>query len=303
MNQNTKRRWLAALLGAAAGMVVFFLLYGTSTLHPTYDAWILNGYDEWDIQQHYAGWVLFRNSHWAFPLGLADTIAAPDGIVISFTDSIPWVSIFFKALRGVLPSTFQWFGWYTLFCFAMQGAAGALLCARGQAKTGAGALVFSTLGGLLFVMLPTLWERAFRHTALASQWLFLLALYAFLEYRQNLHSGTAKFPWAMPVLAFLAVGIHPYFLPLVMMCALLAAVELGPPEKSLGSRGVAVCGKFGSGCGGRRFVRGHRLRHRGIPLRLWRLFHEPECTHQPNLPRGLHLVPAVPGNAAAARPV
>ena len=225
MNQNTKRRWLAALLGAAAGMVVFFLLYGTSTLHPTYDAWILNGYDEWDIQQHYAGWVLFRNSHWAFPLGLADTIAAPDGTVISFTDSIPWVSIFFKALRGVLPSTFQWFGWYTLFCFAMQGAAGALLCARGQAKTGAGALVFSTLGGLLFVMLPTLWERAFRHTALASQWLFLLALYAFLEYRQNLHSGTAKFPWAMPVLAFLAVGIHPYFLPLVMMCALLAAVD------------------------------------------------------------------------------
>ena len=161
MNQNTKRRWLAALLGAAAGMVVFFLLYGTSTLHPTYDAWILNGYDEWDIQQHYAGWVLFRNSHWAFPLGLADTIAAPDGTVISFTDSIPWVSIFFKALRGVLPSTFQWFGWYTLFCFAMQGAAGALLCARGQAKTGTGALVFSTLGGLLFVMLPTLWERAF----------------------------------------------------------------------------------------------------------------------------------------------
>ena len=236
MNQNTKRRWLAALLGAAAGMVVFFLLYGTSTLHPTYDAWILNGYDEWDIQQHYAGWVLFRNSHWAFPLGLADTIAAPDGTVISFTDSIPWVSIFFKALRGVLPSTFQWFGWYTLFCFAMQGAAGALLCARGQAKTGAGALVFSTLGGLLFVMLPTLWERAFRHTALASQWLFLLALYAFLEYRQNLHSDTAKFPWAMPVLAFLAVGIHPYFLPLVMICALLAAVEEGRADLGLSVR-------------------------------------------------------------------
>lgn len=265
MNQNTKRRWLAALLGAAAGMVVFFLLYGTSTLHPTYDAWILNGYDEWDIQQHYAGWVLFRNSHWAFPLGLADTIAAPDGTVISFTDSIPWVSIFFKALRGVLPSTFQWFGWYTLFCFAMQGAAGALLCARGQAKTGAGALVVSTLGGLLFVMLPTLWERAFRHTALASQWLFLLALYAFLEYRQNLHSGTAKFPWAMPVLAFLAVGIHPYFLPLVMMCALLAAVELGRREKAWGRAalqfaaslaaavvGGVLCGAIGSGTGASR---------------------------------------------------
>ncbi len=143
--------------------------------------------------------------------------------------------------------------------------------------------MFSTLGGLLFVMLPTLWERAFRHTALASQWLFLLALYAFLEYRQNLHSGTAKFPWAMPVLAFLAVGIHPYFLPLVMMCALLAAVELGRQKKAWGRAalqlaaslaaavvGGVLCGAIGSA--------------RGIPLRLWRLFHEPECTHQPNLP-------------------
>ena len=224
MNQNTKRRWLAALLGAAAGMVVFFLLYGTSTLHPTYDAWILNGYDEWDIQQHYAGWVLFRNSHWAFPLGLADTIAAPDGTVISFTDSIPWVSIFFKALRGVLPSTFQWFGWYTLFCFAMQGAAGALLCARGQAKTGAGALVFSTLGGLLFVMLPTLWERAFRHTALASQWLFLLALYAFLA---AVELGRQKKAWGRAALQFAA--------------SLAAAVV-----------GGVLCGAIGSGTGASR---------------------------------------------------
>ena len=125
--------------------------------------------------------------------------------------------------------------------------------------------MFSTLGGLLFVMLPTLWERAFRHTALASQWLFLLALYDFLEYRQNLHSGTAKFPWAMPVLAFLAVGIHPYFLPLVMMCALLAAVELGRQKKAWGRAalqfaaslaaavvGGVLCGAIGSGTGASR---------------------------------------------------
>ena len=31
------------------------------TLDVTADAWILNGYDETDILQHYAGWVLFRN--------------------------------------------------------------------------------------------------------------------------------------------------------------------------------------------------------------------------------------------------
>ena len=304
MNQNTKRRWLAALLGAATGMVVFFLLYGTSTLHPTYDAWILNGYDEWDIQQHYAGWVLFRNSHWAFPLGLADTIAAPDGTVISFTDSIPWVSIFFKALRGVLPSTFQWFGWYTLFCFAMQGAAGALLCARGQAKTGAGALVFSTLGGLLFVIAAYLVGarvppyRAGQPVAVFAGAVCLSGIPSKPAQRHGQNSPGPCRCWP-----FLAVGIHPYFLPLVMMCALLAAVELGRQKKAWGRAALQFAASLAAAVVGGVFVRGHRLRHRGISLRLWRLFHEPECTHQPNLPRGYTLVPAVPGNAAAARPV
>lgn len=223
--QKFSTRLAIALIGAMAGTAVFLLVYGTATLHPTWDGWILNGYDEWDVQQHYAGWVLFRNSHWAFPLGLADTIAAPDGTVITYTDSLPWVSIGFKLLRGLLPSTFQFFGWYTLVCFAFQGAAGALLCARGlRGKTG---LAVAGLGGLLFACMPTLWERAFRHVALASHFLYLFALYGYLEYRQALRRGQKQLPWLFPLLAFAAVGIHPYFLPLVMICALCAAIDRG----------------------------------------------------------------------------
>ena len=218
---------------------MFLWLYGAAVLDPGWDAWILNGYDEWDIQQHYAGWLLFRNSHWTFPLGFADTIAAPDGTAISYTDSLPWVSIFFKLLRGMLPATFQWFGLYTLLCFALQGAAGALLCTRG-ARCGAPLAVGALLSGALFACLPTLWERAFRHVALASQWLFLFALYAFLEQRAALRSGgrAGAWPWWFAVLGFAAVGIHPYFLPPVMVCALLAAVERGPRRPCLGPRGA-----------------------------------------------------------------
>lgn len=219
-----QRTALAALLGAAAGIVCFVLLYGTAVLDVGWDAWVLNGYDEWDVEQHYAGWLLFRNSHWALPLGLADTIAAPDGTVISYTDSIPWVSIGFKLLRGMLPATFQWFGWYVLFCFALQGAAGALLCGRG-ALAYRGGVLFAALGGAVFVCLPTLWERAFRHTALASHWLYLFALYAYLAYRARAAAGRGGFPWAFAALAFLAVGIHPYFLPLVCLCSLLAMAD------------------------------------------------------------------------------
>ena len=229
MNESSRTHKRALfLLGALIGTGVFLCLYGTSTLHPGNDAWILNGYDEWDIQQHYAGWMLFRNSHWSLPLGLADTIAVPDGTVISYTDSLPWVSIFFKLLRGALPTTFQWFGWYTLACFALQGAAGALLCGRNTSERSVWqGWALPLLGALLFCMLPTLWERAFRHTALASQWLILFALYFYLEYRQALAAGREPFPWQFPLLAFAAVGIHPYFLPPVMVCALLAAVERG----------------------------------------------------------------------------
>lgn len=219
-------RLLPALLGAAAGVAVFLWVYGTAPLHVSWDNWILQGYDELDVQQHYAGWLLFRNSHWTFPLGVADTLAAPDGTAVSYTDSLPWVSIFLKLLRGFLPANFQWFGLYVLGCFALQGAAGGLLCARGLTGR-AQAAVTGLLGGALFTCLPTLWERAFRHTALASQWLFLFALYVYLESREALHrTGRApKRRWWLVVLAFAAVGIHPYFLPPVMVCALLWSVD------------------------------------------------------------------------------
>ena len=244
-HKNRIRTLAAALAGAAAGIAVFFWLYGAMTLDVTSDAWILNGYDETDILQHYAGWVLFRNSHWALPPGLCDTLAWPQGTMIAYTDSLPWVSMVFKLLRSALPSTFQWFGWYTLFCFAMQGAAGALLCTRGAKSGGWGSrLAFAALGGLLFACLPTLWERAFRHVALASQYLFLFALYFYLEYRAALAQGRRpRWGWVFVALPFAAVGIHPYFLPPVMLCTLLAGIELWRSAK----RPLAGAGLFGGG--------------------------------------------------------
>lgn len=251
MKRQIQKRWLAALLGALAGILIFLWVYGAAPLSVSWDGWIANGYDEIDVQQHYAGWLLFRNSHWTFPLGKADNLAAPDGTIISYTDSIPWVSIALKALRRFLPPVFQWFGWYVLACFALQGAAGALLVQR---KAG---LPVSVLGGALFVCLPSLWERAFRHTALASQWLILFALYVYLEYRAG---GCKKFPWQLALLAFLSVGIHPYYLPPVMMFALLAAVDCARrthrPLAALGVFGVPaaaalaggwLCGAIGGG--------------------------------------------------------
>ena len=109
------------LICGVIGVLIFILIYGISTLDVTYDDWIFNGYVEKDIELHYAGWLAFRNSQWSWPLGLIKNLQYPYGIVVSYTDSIPIVSIIMKLVSNILPQTFQFFGWYILICFVLQG--------------------------------------------------------------------------------------------------------------------------------------------------------------------------------------
>lgn len=204
---------LAAFVGAAA----FLVLYGATPLDVTNDRWILPGYDEWDILQHYAGWMGYRLSPWRFPLGLAEKIAVGSGTLISYTDSIPWLAVFFRVFRRFLPEVFQYFGIYGLFCFMMQGAAGYLLI---EYKTHS--RLYALLGSVLFVFSPIMIERMFRHTALASHWLILFSLLLYFRHRDQ----KQRFTWAFfLLLETLSIGIHPYFLPMVACFSLLCTIE------------------------------------------------------------------------------
>ncbi len=210
------------IIGILIGIIAFLTIYGTIPLNVTNDSWIMSGYNEGDIIQHYAGWTEYRSSDWAFPIGLAKNMALGDGTVITYTDSIPWVAIFCKIFSKALPKTFQYFGIYTLLCYALQGIAGALLLDR---KTKNPILI--VLGTILFCFSPILMERAFRHTALGSQWLILFAIYYYLEIRNRLIEETKiEHPAAFCILGILAIGIHPYFLPMVMIFSLLICTEL-----------------------------------------------------------------------------
>lgn len=208
--------WGTTLLAILIATAVFGFLYGYRVLNPFKDSWIVLGYDEMDIPQHYAGWCAFQNSAWHFPLGFADTMA--DGSYITYTDSIPWVAILCKAVLQCIgyTGTFQYFGLYVLLCYILQAWAAGLLVRR---KTDS--LWMQALSMTLLCFSPVLMERAFRHTALASQWMILLAIYAFLRCRDN---GFCRYPRLFYLLALLAVGIHPYFLPLTMIFALVTTV-------------------------------------------------------------------------------
>lgn len=203
-----KRKIRIAFAGTIIGVITFLILYGITPLSVTNDSWILQGYDELDILQHYAGWLHFRNSPWTFPLMQAETLAYPTGTIISFTDSIPLVALVFKLLTNLLPDTFQYFGIFTLMCYMLQGLFAALLAELfiDNEKYIAVAVPF-------FTFAPILMERAFRHTALGSQWLILAALFLYFGNRDKEKGVSVDIKFTL--LTLLSIGIHPYFLPMV----------------------------------------------------------------------------------------
>ena len=49
---------------------------------------------------------------------------------VLFTDSLPLAALFFKLLGGILPTRFQYFGWWGLLCYALQGGLAQAVIAR-----------------------------------------------------------------------------------------------------------------------------------------------------------------------------
>ena len=211
-----RKRIFIFLLPCLIGLLTFIIIYGLTPLNVTNDSWIMAGYDEKDIIQHYSGWIAYRNSDRTFPLGMAMDMAWGDGTCISFTDSIPWAAITFKLIRRFLPDTFQYFGIYALFCYIIQGIAAFNIIYYKCRNT-----IYSAIGTTLFTFAPILLERSFRHTALGSQWLILFAILIFLVHRDKPHKIHYLGYLALLVLA---VGIHPYFLPPIAVFFLASVI-------------------------------------------------------------------------------
>ena len=206
------RFWVLFVCGVI-GAAAFFAVYGSLPLDVTNDHWILSGYVERDIIQHYAGWMAFRQSPWSWPLGL---IPGFGGTAVTFTDSIPWLSILFKAISPLLPETFQFFGPYILLNMVLQGVAAGLILSLFDRRP------WMIWGGtLLLVLSPVMLERAFRHTALSSHWLILFSIWLLLRARR-----TGKLGLGFGLLSLLTIGIHPYILPMVYALFAVTIVEL-----------------------------------------------------------------------------
>ena len=110
MKALKKYRW--PLTGALLGVLVFLAVYGVRVLDPTSVDWILNSLSP-DPIQHYLGWELFRRSLVHLPyIGANYNAVYPFRTSVLFTDSLPLAALFFKLLGGILPTRFQYFGWW-----------------------------------------------------------------------------------------------------------------------------------------------------------------------------------------------
>ena len=251
MKTLKKYRW--PLTGALLGALIFLLLYGVRVLDPTSVDWILNNPSP-DPAQHYLGWELFRRSPVHLPyIGANYNAVYPFRTSVLFTDSLPLAALLFKLLGGILPTRFQYFGWWGLFCYMMQGGLAQAVIARiagvqptfgrGDKSKAAIAIIMSPArppncgavwGAGVLVLFPALTMRTFAHEALAGTWLVLLALYLWLR-SDELMSATRRACLLWGLMGLLCAGIHLYYLPMVGLVLVGYAVR-----RALQKRGPAA---------------------------------------------------------------
>lgn len=229
-----KYRW--PLTGALLGALVFVALYGVRVLNPTCVDWILNNASP-DPSQHYLGWEFFRRSAVRLPyIGANYSAIYPYRTSILFTDSIPLLALLAKLFSPPLPQHFQYFGIWGLLCYALQGGlAQAILARLGGVRPGQTARCWATVAGAgVLVLFPALTIRMFAHTALAANWLVLLALWVWLA-GDELLPTTRRACLVWGLLGVLCAGIHLYYLPMVGLVLVGYAIR-----RALQKRGVAA---------------------------------------------------------------
>ena len=210
-----KELLLLFFAGGIIGFIVFAMCYGTEVLNVTYDGWLLSG---GDLSQHYIGWKFFRHSSWHFPIGMIDGLVYPQQTCIIFTDSVPLFALFFKLLSPILPDTFQYFGLWGAMTFFLMGAVSSVILRKATKNP-----VLCVVGSIFFSCSPYVFQRMFGHTALAGNWLILLAI-AIWIYKPYFCTFKRK-TLAWTALLVTASLVHIYYIPMIMIFMFFSCVQ------------------------------------------------------------------------------
>lgn len=193
-------RATTAYLGSLIGLMSYLLVVGIERLNPSNITWLANG--GWgDSLWHYYGWVSFRNSPWELPLGINSSYGINYLNSVVYTDSVPILAIPFKLLSPLLPPIFQYFGFWILICFVLQGFAAWKLVSLFSDS-----IPILASGTSLFTFMPIMLNRINTHLSLVGQFTILFGLYFCLRKESSKHFRDWTF------LLIVTSGIHTYLL-------------------------------------------------------------------------------------------
>ena len=184
------------------GVVIFYLIIGPHILNPRSINWLLNGGDG---MMHYLGWVFYRNSEWAFPIGLNPDYGIGTNNSIVFTDSLPLFAVLFKLIRSLLPTPFQYFGIWILITFILQS-----IFAWKLTRLYSLNVVILILGSSLFLFAQPFLIQLPENGPIGSQFLILWALYLNLK-----PSKDSDLRW-WTCLLLIALSVHFYIFAMVI---------------------------------------------------------------------------------------
>lgn len=193
---------IAGLLGAA----IFLYLYSFKVINPSYVDYLKIG---GDLSQHYYGWELYRQGNFQWLIGLTNSVAHPYSTSVIFTDSIPLFAVLFKIVLHSSIKPFQYFGLWGLMCFVLQGIYAARLIKRRVKSEGLFQSVCVVLLSTLFILCPVFIRRMFWHTALAAQFVILIAIDLFDKTMEYTRLQLLE-RWIL--MGMLSASIHLYFL-------------------------------------------------------------------------------------------
>ena len=205
------------ILPLVLGIIAFLIVVGPRVLRPLNIAWLTSG----DAATNYLGWVLFRNSPWAFPIGLNPRYGLELSSSILYSDSNPLFGFLFKLFSPLLPPTFQYFGLWLLVCFCLQAWFSWKLVGVISDN-----IPIRLLGAGLFVFSPPMILRVLGHSSLAAHFFITAALY--ITFHPNL--ARRRFVWA--VLLVTTSMVHPYLLVMVVLIWLTDLARRALKEKT-----------------------------------------------------------------------
>jgi hypothetical protein len=216
-------------ISLALGFAFFLFRFGARILDPRNVEWLLA---RDDTATHYLGWLFFRQESWHWPLGKIAGYLWPAGTSVGLTGSLPVLSIPLKALVFLLPDSFQFTGFWMFLSYGLQGLFAALLTREFTQSRG-----LRLAAVLLFLLAPSFLQRE-GHTALASHWILLAALWLYVRKREPYHIGTIVRDWVL--LLLICCGLHPYLPLMVLAIALAALVRDFLLDRTLSGRSLAV---------------------------------------------------------------